>query len=360
VCRILFIAPFPDEQNSKEGMLQRIWAIDQLFSSEERLYLDISFTKNFLYTKATIASKAKGYRLNYFLHFPIIFFLFWRWEVVYCHSVLNYLKIALLAGLTEKKVVLDMHGIVPEEKLVERRQLLSFFYSCAEKLAFRATSLAVHVSKQMKAHYIKKYPAYKGKHIIYAIIPAHLRNPELQKPILNSETRTNSNKVVIIYSGNTQIWQNIELMLRVIKKNNQPQLRYLILTGEPAEMRSMINKFDLTEHKIEVKSVAPEQLFGHYQKAHYGFILRDDIPINRVANPTKMIEYLNYGIIPIVNSPNIGDFLEMNYEFVNYEHSFQDLPAVKSEKNMQIAKDVINMSNEHQFKLAVLSRNRVE
>jgi hypothetical protein len=252
-----------------------------------------------------------------------------------------------------------MHGVIPEEKRAEGYNLISTIYEYAEKAAFRSISLAVHVTKQMKDHYIQKHPSYKGKHVIYSIIPAHLKNLG-QNYLAYPDTVEKSDEVVIIYSGNTQIWQNIKLMLNIIKKNDHDKLRYIILTGETEKMSVLIHEVGLSARKIEMRSVAPEQLADYYRKAHYGFILRDDILINRVANPTKLIEYLNYGITPIVKSANIGDFLFFDYEFINCEQSFEHLPALKSKKNIQIAKEIITISNEQDFKSAVLSRTAKE
>lgn len=43
---ILFIADFPTEENIRDGMFQRISAIDSLTQNKERVYLNISFRKN--------------------------------------------------------------------------------------------------------------------------------------------------------------------------------------------------------------------------------------------------------------------------------------------------------------------------
>ena len=53
-----------------------------------------------------------------------------------------------------------------------------------------------------------------------------------------------------------------------------------------------------------------------YQESHYGFILREDIVVNHVACPTKLIEYLAMGVIPIVDCEKIGDFSEMGMRYV--------------------------------------------
>src|SRR5690606_6210947 len=96
-----------------------------------------------------------------------------------------------------------------------------------------------------------------------------------------------------------------------------------------------------TDDNLRVLTVTPDELGDYYRQAHYGFILRDDITVNRVACPTKMVEYLFYGITPIVKSPSIGDFPERGYEYIEYSDFSEDLPPVKSETNRRLVREVM-------------------
>jgi hypothetical protein len=58
-------------------------------------------------------------------------------------------------------------------------------------------------------------------------------------------------------------------------------------------------------------------LAAEYSAADFGFIVRDKSPVNGVACPTKLIEYLCYGVIPIVELVEIGDFAAYGYEYVS-------------------------------------------
>ena len=48
-------------------------------------------------------------------------------------------------------------------------------------------------------------------------------------------------------------------------------------------------------------------------------MLRDDSPVNRVSCPTKLVEYLSFGLIPVVRSPHLGDFHRLGYAYVTEE-----------------------------------------
>ena len=75
--------------------------------------------------------------------------------------------------------------------------------------------------------------------------------------------------------------------------------------------------------------------------------MRDDIVLNRVAAPTKLIEYLSYGLIPIVKTINIGDSVKMGYEYILYNEDLNGLSAKKSDKNEEVAAAVLRLSAEN-------------
>lgn len=69
---------------------------------------------------------------------------------------------------------------------------------------------------------------------------------------------------------------------------------------------------------VSIKTVSSDQVAEYYKRAHLGFVLRDDVLVNRVACPTKLIEYLGSGVVPIIVSSKIGDFRELGYQYVTY------------------------------------------
>lgn len=44
--------------------------------------------------------------------------------------------------------------------------------------------------------------------------------------------------------------------------------------------------------------------------------MRDPVLLNQVACPTKLVEYLYWGVVPIVSTPSIGDFAELGFAYV--------------------------------------------
>ena len=93
----------------------------------------------------------------------------------------------------------------------------------------------------------------------------------------------------------------------------------------PDSVRQMLPEAVRSQIIIDHKTHA--ELTEIYTKCHYGFILREDIVVNRVACPTKLVEYLAMGVVPIVDSANIGDFRTMGMRSITLEQLLRgDLP----------------------------------
>lgn len=344
---LLFMANYPDSASLTEGMSQRIVAMDEQLKTHKRAYLWVSHR---LFGKREVIEIKKGvtqYRCNFFVHFFFIIRLLKQADTLYVHSVLNVLPwLPMLPFIRKKtKVVLDAHGVVPEETFLLGTQFKGRLYSLSEKCVIRRADVVITVTKAMEEHFRHKYRKALPVYQQYAILPSHILNDRFSDFEISDEI------VYVIYSGNTQIWQNIGLMLSIIKKNRSDRIKYDILTGEPEVMKAHLRAAGLErDQRITVANVSPQELKTYYRRAHYGFILRDDITVNRVACPTKLIEYLHYGIIPIVKSSEIGDFKALGYEYIDYQSMSTSIPAKKSARNNEIVKGLLTQAQHLNFK----------
>lgn len=332
---VLFVARYPQNEALKEGMSQRMVAVDQQFSGDARIYL---FASHRLFEKKEVykcAPNALQYNCNLFVHFFLILKLLRQSQFIYFHSIQNLLPIfpCMFFLSRNKKIVLDIHGTVPEEHMLAGWPFKSKLYSIVEKYIFKRLTLAVTVTESMRKFYQLKYPSTKAKFETYSILPAHILNQSYSNSFQSDDEFVN-----VVYSGNLQAWQNLDLMLNVIANNIDEKIRYFILTGEPEKMAQLLalKEIEVGRHLI-LDSVSPENLKDYYAIAHYGFILRDDIVVNNVACPTKLIEYMFYGIIPVVKSVKIGDFNDLGFEYICVEDfNSKDLKPKKSDKNNKI------------------------
>lgn len=321
---LLFIAEYPTPESEKDGMAQRIIAIDKLFHDKKRVYLQISFDKNIIPVFEKHTENLKVYKLNFYLHSFIIIFLFFISNKIYVHSIFNSLRVFPYYMLFKKKIITDMHGVVPEELefLGKKKHIKLFNY--IEKIAVFNSNVVVTVSKTMAAHLLDKYNIQENK----------LMNLYIFDKTNVMPNTSNSSKLSIIYSGGIQKWQNIDIMLDAISKL-KVSFNFIVLTGDYDLMLAKIKDLNL-EGIVKIYSVPKEEVYDYYKQSDMGFILRDDNIVNRAACPTKLIEYLSCGLVPVVLQPYIGDFKDLGYSYVLLEDLLSGkIPTVEEIETMR-------------------------
>lgn len=336
---LLFIAPYPNQLNEKDGMIQRIASIDEAISDRERTYLDISFRRH-LNKTTECTYKLTIHHVNFFIHFLLILHLIIKARVIYVHSIYNALKIMPFYPI--KKIITDMHGTVPEELIHEDCFYLGRLFNIVEWITIRYSEKIISVTQSMMEHFSCKYNRDVSSDLIIPII-----NQNIIKKVNRSGGNIQKNRPIIIYAGGMQKWQNVDKMLNSVK--TQPGFDYLFLTGQPDEMREAAKVVGVENLKIQ--TVAPNEIDQYYAQAYLGFLLRDDILLNKVACPTKAVEYMASGIVPIVLSENIGDFKKLGYryikidDFINSKLPISDEILKMSTINTNVIRDLIQQMN---------------
>lgn len=339
---MLFLAPYPNKDTIKDGMYSRIKSIDMLFTDTHRVYISGSYTK--VWKKNVIVKKddLEYFQLNGILHFFSVLRLLYSCKHVYCHSVQNCWPFFFVLLFSKKKLILDAHGVCPEEELLySNNRIIWFLYRIVEHVVFSKSLAVICVTNKMKQHFEKRYPKYRGEYIIYSILP----NTIPTKINTNELNEYKNDKIInVIYSGGIAAWQNIDLMLSYISKLPFGMCKITLLVSNPSFIKEKIKKMNIIRNDLIVDSVQPEELCVFYKNADYAFVLRDDNIVNNVANPTKIVEYLSYGIIPIVLSENIGDYKDRGYEYVFVEDFINHpiKPSSCSIRNVEIARTMIN------------------
>lgn len=348
--KIVFLAPYPTNENIKEGMMQRVAAVDAMFSSSEwsKSYVVPSF-KKFKNTQHKVAENVVQYNLSIWTGRKQVLQLLNQADVVYCHSLYGISMCGLLywRSVQCRNIIWDVHGIIPEElRFAGKRWLKIKLFERLEGMVVGNVDKITVVTHAMQEHLQSKYPDCHAKFYTYAILPLTI---EMQKVHCNSDNQD----VVLLYAGNTQKYQNIPLMAKNIASLvDRAGISFEILTGAPEEMRAIFTQYGLNDkHNVHINSVKPSELDAYYSQAHYGYVLRDDIDVNRVACPTKIVEYLAYGLRPIVIQPRIGDFAEMGYEYVGIEELRSiSLENTKSTQNAAIYHKLVENSDARCYK----------
>ncbi|MBN1186917.1 MAG: hypothetical protein JXB49_31865 [Bacteroidales bacterium] len=122
-----------------------------------------------------------------------------------------------------------------------------------------------------------------------------------------------SNRFVVVYSGGLEIcWhvpQKIFSTFLAIK-DEIPEAFFLLLTHDLEFAKKLQSKNHIDNNDIFILSIDNLNVRPYLNTADVGLILRDDVPMNNVASPTKFAEYVMCGL-PIIISPGVGDFSEL-------------------------------------------------
>ena len=191
----------------------------------------------------------------------------------------------------------------------------------------------IAVTEEMKLHMINKY---KDKiKADFIIMPIYEENICDFKKI--NDAKLINNQSIVVYAGGTQKWQLIPEMQKAMI-DTSANVYFEICVPKPSEF------FEIWGDKTYIKNMTVEsrthgEVLKIYERSHYGFVLREDIAVNNVACPTKLVEYMENGIIPILSTPKIGDFYKMGMEFINLEDFINGRLPTESERTIMIEKN---------------------
>lgn len=295
---ITVIAQYPDIDNEKDGMIQRIAAMDDVMKNQDRVYIDISFFRNWILKKNVIDEHLIYYRMNIILYWWYIFYFCFKAKICYIHSIYNSLKI-IPVYFFHRKVITDMHGVVVDELRMGNARIKALLYSAVEYIVMNKGRMFIAVTEEMKRHFCYKYNVESDKFLVISIFTHNVEG---------DAEKVHSNNA-LIYSGNIQKWQCIDRLLEFIRKT-QTKYKWIILSGAKDYFRDKLSS------DIIVKSVKPSEVHNYYDVSDFGVVLRENNIVNNVACPTKLIEYIANDLIPVVYSPKIGDFYSYGYKYL--------------------------------------------
>lgn len=340
---IVFLAHYPNlERNNINGMDIRVYAIDSIFKQYERCYVESSAypVKSLLYYIARDIKHQNFFKTFYndenlhtiqYVSKSLFSDIFENARMIYVHALYNTRKIPQV--FLEKyghKIILDIHGCVPEENVYQNAPSFNIsYFEKEEKRVFEHVKNFVCVSNQMVEFYKNKYP--KTKDANYIVFPIFSLNTES----VYAKSRQDDGVINIIYPGDCAKWQNADLMLSTIScLQSSPKYKFSIFSKQIETFKELLKKHNCQHIRLETKS--QQEIFDEYKNQHFGFILRDDIMVNRISCPTKLIEYMQNGVIPIVLQPEIGDFNQLGYKYILNDDLLKgNLPSISEQNEMR-------------------------
>lgn len=367
---VAVLAPCPgdDTLSQSEGYMRRVAAVDkEVLGGCLRIYL---YESPYQAVDVLRVSQPDGahiyvrYNNNYRYHRLCVLALISACGALYSHSVLRLIPVngpekseRYLDIFADKTVrhFFDAHGVVPEESAYLGLPERAAYENRAEALYVAHADTVITLTAAMNRHFSEKYGEIQGEMVRLPVFNADIEPaaPLTEKPMPTG-------KPVAVYAGGIQPWQNIPLIQQAMRRRGGDVVFSMCVTDPAAFMESWGEGTLPPGAAVETR--APAQLAAEYEKAHYGFILRDDTVLNRVACPTKLVEYLKFGIVPILLSAAIGDFAEMGLRYVTLADFLSaGLPAARERDAM--ARDNYRLLEElqRQYEAArVYLKTRVE
>ena len=268
----------------------------------------------------------------------------------YIHSAYRFIagyvapELRQILTLPGVKHIWDVHGAVPEEIELNGDLPLAEIAEKVEEELYRTAKIMVTVSRAMEDYLTEKYGAFSGNSFVLPMMEPHADSPTFTpRPMPGG-------KPVVLYSGGLQSWQNVPAMLDLISATAD-RYEYRLFVSDVGELRSLWGDRPGWE-KVTAGTRTPAEMEREYAAAHYGLLLRDDIPVNRVSCPTKLMEYISHGVVPVLRSPEIGDFAAMGLCWVSEEDLINGtLPAAgKREEMAQSNRSILGRMSDKQRK----------
>lgn len=334
---IVIVAPYFNNERLKDGYYKRVKAVDELFKDYYKVYVTYeNDSTSLVFEEHENNTTVIRYLPASFKQKFLISLLMISCKKIYCHSVWQVKK--KFFKLPGVKVYVDVHGVVPEEETLYGRYEDAQMYGDIEEVTVQKAECLICVTNKIREHLMNKYgDKFKAKTIVMPIFDSSLAKYDIdvprKKPLKNG-------KPIAIYAGGIMKWQKIELMQESIQQNID-KINFMVYCPNPKEFWETWN-FKKSKNLIVGSKNYQDLCKDVYSKAHYGYVLRDDITVNNVACPTKIADYLKYRIIPIVSSPKIGDFSDLGMQYITLE-DFNNGKLYSEKKMMQIVDNNIEV-----------------
>ena len=161
--------------------------------------------------------------------------------------------------------------------------------------AMKKAKMIFYVSQYMQEYY-EKMAHTSFEHKAY-VMPCF--NEVLDKELLEKKDYS---KKVFTYVGSLDLWQcfneTVDIYAEIEKRI--PSAFFKVLTFNTEKAKEIIKAKNIKNYSVAC--VPKEQVKSELENATYGFIIRHDIEVNRVATPTKISSYLSAGVLPIYST----------------------------------------------------------
>ena len=232
-----------------------------------------------------------------------------------------------------RNFIIWMQGATADESFLRNHSMIRYkllnFIDC---FALKKAKFILFCSNYMKMHYERlSKTSFENKSYI---MPCY--NESINLGIIYNK---DYNKKIFTYVGSLDLWQCFDETVRLYKKIETiyPDAQLKVLTFSVDEAIKKLKENHVKNYTV--KCVKKEEVQKELQDVVYGFLIRDDSIVNRVATPTKLSSYMSVGIIPIFSTV-LDDFYNQSKK-MKYTVPIRDvnnINGIKSELDKNIVK----------------------
>ena len=254
-----------------------------------------------------------------------------REDIIIAPTAVDFVKLYFKGY---KNQIYWMQGIDAEESYMRNgSKLRSYVLDVITKFAMKKAMAIFYVSEEMKKFEEGKFDIITDRKCF--IMPCF--NVSRTETLQVNERKYKKN--IFTYVGSLSKWQcfneTLDFYKKIEKIDSNAELK--IFTFAEEEAKEIVANKNLKN--CIVTSVAPDKMTEALADVKFGFVLREDDPVNRVATPTKLSSYLSAGVIPIF-SKYLKDFYDRTANF-EYVVPVSDFKANKKLKKLMI--DEVNV-----------------
>lgn len=232
-----------------------------------------------------------------------------------------------------RKIIFWFQGAFSEESFMKHNSLLrKNILGCLEKFILKKAKFIFFVSDEMKRYYSQRFNINLENKCY--VMPCF--NSKINKEAFMTPGKYENN--TFCYAGSLSVWQGFDKILRSykeIEKLNLPNTNFLILTSEKEKAQELVKQAGIRNFIIDY--VPLDKLSTVLSQAKFGFVIRDNVIVNRVSTPTKLSTYMANGLIPIY-SECLVDFNNVvkDMEFIVRHNTETFINSIKGIVNKKI------------------------
>lgn len=204
--------------------------------------------------------------------------------------------------------IVDFHGdSVSETEFINERQpnWLSNYFLKIQKKSLIYADHVIAVSQNL----ILRLNINTAENILnFDIISCGVEVERFENPNVIEVPWANQDRIILGYLGGLQKWQNVESILDIFLnlRLHNSQLFFVLYTNDSVD--SIQHKLDLIgSDNYFIKPLNSNEISDYVNLLDAGFLIREDLTLNIVSSPTKIVEYLASGV-PVVCTQFSGDY----------------------------------------------------